>query len=93
MKWDAALYTEKLLSKESLEAAFTPFKETYGFGWRIDDYKGHRRLHHTGSTSGFRNVIRRFPDDKFTVIILSNRKEPDVGPLADKLVDMYLLDE
>ena len=93
MKWDSALYTEKLLSKKSLEAAFTPFKETYGFGWRIDDYKGHRRLHHTGSTSGFRNVIRRFPDDKFTVIILSNRKEPDVGPLADKLVDMYLLDE
>lgn len=93
MKWDAALYTEKILSKESLQAAFSPFKENYGFGWRIDKYKGHLRTHHTGSTSGFRNVIRRFPDDKFTVIILSNRKEPGVGPLADALVDMYLLGE
>ena len=90
-KWDQALYSDTLVSFRSLETAFTPFKETYGFGWRIDEYKGHRRLHHTGSTSGFRNVIQRFPDDKFTIIILTNRKEPDPAPLAKKLVDMYLI--
>ncbi len=93
MKWDASLYTETLLKKETLQAAFTPFKETYGFGWRIDEYKGHKRIHHTGSTSGFRNVIQRFPDDKFTVIVLTNRKEPGVAPLAEKLVDWYLLEK
>lgn len=92
-KWDQALYTENLVSAQTRKLAFTPNLENYGFGWRIDEYKGHRRIHHTGSTSGFRNVIQRFPDDNFTVIILTNRKEPDVAPLAEKLVDMYLLAE
>lgn len=92
-KWDQALYTDKLVSEQTLKTAFTPFKENYGYGWRIDQYKGHRRYHHTGSTSGFRNVIQRFPDDHFTVIILTNRSEPGVQPLAEKLVDWYLLNE
>ena len=92
-KWDQALYTENLVSAQTRELAFTPNLENYGFGWRIDEYRGNRRLHHTGSTSGFRNVIQRFPDDHFTVIILTNRKEPGVAPLAEKLVDWYLLGE
>ena len=48
-------------------------------------------MHHTGSTRGFRNVVQRFPDDCFTVLILTNRNDPDVAPLADQLVDWYLL--
>jgi CubicO group peptidase (beta-lactamase class C family) len=95
-KWDQALYTEKLVKKETLAAAFTPGALAegkildYGFGWRIDQYHGQRRLWHTGSTSGFRNVIQRYPEANFTVIILTNRAEPDVGPLADKLADLFL---
>lgn len=88
-KWDQALYTDSLVSGATLQQAFTPHFENYGFGWRIDTYKNHRRIHHTGSTSGFRNVIQRFPDDEFTIIILTNRKEPGVAPLAEKLADMY----
>ncbi len=92
-KWDQALYTDKLLADSLLQKAFTPFKEHYGFGWRIDRYKGHYRQHHTGSTSGFRNVIQRFPKDHFTVIILTNRAAPGVRPLAEKIVDWYLIGE
>lgn len=91
-KWDQALYTEKLVSAATLQEAFTPALENYGFGWNIDKYKGHYRLHHTGSTRGFRNTIQRFPKDQFTVIILTNRREPDVAPLADKLTDMFLIE-
>ena len=90
-KWDQALYGNRLLSFQMQSYAFTPQLEHYGCGWRIDRYKGHRRIHHTGSTMGFRNVIQRFPDDHFTVIILTNRKAPGVAPLAEKLVDWYLL--
>ena len=90
-KWDQALYGDRLLSFQMQSYAFTPQLEHYGCGWRIDRYKGHRRIHHTGSTMGFRNVIQRFPDDHFTVIILTNRKAPGVAPLAEKLVDWYLL--
>lgn len=90
-KWDQALYGNQLLSFQMQSYAFTPQLAHYGCGWRIDRYKGHRRIHHTGSTMGFRNVIQRFPDDHFTVIILTNRKAPGVAPLAEKLVDWYLL--
>ncbi len=95
-KWDQALYTEKLVKNEFLATAFAPGilrngkALDYGFGWRLDQFGGHRRVSHTGSTSGFRNVIQRYPDDNFTVIILTNRAEPEVSPLADKLAEMFL---
>ncbi len=95
-KWDQALYTDKLVKNETLAQAFEPgvlsngVAFDYGFGWRIDEYKGLFRIHHTGSTSGFRNVIQRYPDEKFTVIILTNRAEPDVENLAEMLTDLFL---
>ncbi len=95
--WDDALNTHLVLSEELLELATTPTtlvdgtQVGYGFGWRIDEYWGRRRIHHTGSTSGFRTVIKRFPDDSFTVVVLTNRRDPSVSDLADKLVDLYLL--
>ena len=91
-KWDQALYTEKLVSSETLKLAFSPGLEEYGFGWRIDKYKEHLRVRHTGSTRGFRTVIQRFPEDEFTVIILTNRSDPEVDHLAEKLTDLYLIE-
>jgi CubicO group peptidase (beta-lactamase class C family) len=94
--WDQILYTDSLVTKASLERAFTPLVlpdgtyEIYGFGWRIDTYKGHTRIHHIGSTSGFRSVIQRYPEDSLTVIILANRSEPDLFPLATRITDLYL---
>jgi len=89
-KWDQALYDNDLLSPASWQQAWTPGLENYGFGWRIDDYNGHKRLHHSGSTSGFRNFMQRFPEEKLTIIVLTNRAEPDVAPLAEKIADLYL---
>ncbi len=63
----------------------------YGFGWRLDLFEGHRRMHHTGSTSGFRNVIQRYPEAGVTIVILTNRAGPDVAPLADRLARRLLV--
>jgi len=89
-KWDQALYTDDLISFELLERSWTPNLELYGFGWRIDTYKGHKRYRHSGSTSGFRNYIERYPDDNLTVIVLTNRADPEVGPLAVQVTELYL---
>ena len=88
--WDAALYGSELVSEELMQQALTPFLEDYGFGWRIDEFKGHRRMHHSGSTVGFRNFIQRFPDERLTVIALTNRRDPEVDPLAEKVADLFL---
>lgn len=89
-KWDQALYDNNLLSPDTWQQAWTPGLENYGFGWRIDDYKGYKRLHHSGSTSGFRNFMQRFPDEGLTIIVLTNRAEPDVQPLAEQIANLYL---
>ena len=80
-RWDAALYDDRLLSDASRALAFgkqMPVPgETgvshYGFGWRI----GGERQWHSGETIGFRNVIVRWPAQRLTVILLSNRNEPE----------------
>jgi len=97
-KWNQALYTEKLVKFESLQQAFTVGVLNngegldYGFGWRIDEYRGHRRVHHTGQSCGFTTIIQRFPEDKFTIIILTNRDKPMLTELANRLADLYLID-
>lgn len=89
-RWDEALYANDMIDEGLKRQAFTPFLEDYGFGWRIDEYAGHPRMHHEGSTVGFRNFIQRFPDERLTVIVLSNRRSPEVQPLADKVADLFL---
>ena len=70
--WDQALYTEKLISKKSLEMMFTPFKQNYGYGWYIDEPLKRKGFSHGGRIAGYMNSIERFPDEKLTVIVMSN---------------------
>jgi CubicO group peptidase (beta-lactamase class C family) len=78
-KWDAALYDDRLLDDESRRLAFAPATKTddphveYGFGWRLTG----ETLWHSGETIGFRNVIVRWPQRRFSVVILSNRDGPE----------------
>jgi CubicO group peptidase (beta-lactamase class C family) len=72
--WDQALYTEKLVSKKSLDQMFTPFKLNsgndygYGYGWSI---RGNS-VSHGGRVAGFVTYISRFPQKGTTVIVLTN---------------------
>ena len=83
-KWDAALYDGRLLQASSLRAAFTPATHTddpdieYGYGWRITG----ETLWHSGESVGFRNVIVRYPKRHMTVVVLTNRNEPEPYQLA-----------
>jgi CubicO group peptidase (beta-lactamase class C family) len=63
---------------------------SYGFGWFLDPYQGHRRMSHDGGTIGFRTTIQRFPDDKLTVVVMANRADAEPDALALKVADLYL---
>jgi CubicO group peptidase (beta-lactamase class C family) len=77
--FDQALYTEKLVKRETLDEAFTPAKvrvgqTSYGLGWNAaSDGAGGKRVWHTGNTAGFRAFLERRPDAGITVIMLTNR--------------------
>jgi hypothetical protein len=34
--------------------------------------------------------MQRYPDERLTVIVLSNRADPSVDSLAQKIADLYL---
>ena len=85
-KWDAALYTEKLLKRGSLEQMWTPVKlkdgktHPYGFGWFLNEVNGHRLIEHDGAWQGFTMNISRYVDDKLTVIVMTNLNEGPSKP-------------
>ena len=92
-RWDAALYDDRLLDDEPRRLAFSAHVATddadvqYGFGWRITG----ETLWHSGESIGFRNVIVRYPRQRLTVIILSNRNDPEPYETA-KAIAQYFLD-
>ena len=97
-KWDAALYTEKLLKHASLDQMWTPAKLLngepnpghYGFGWRIQTVHGHRVIGHSGAWQGFETTIQRYVDDRFTVAVLTNLDAADPSIVAHHVAEIFL---
>jgi CubicO group peptidase (beta-lactamase class C family) len=85
-KWDASLSN----GKPEYTVASDEGDNRYGYGWFHGQHHGYRTQWHTGSTTSFRNVIVRFPDERLTVIVLSNRDEPSPQDVALKVADLYL---
>ena len=91
-RWDAALYDDRLLSDASRKLAFTGWTRTdvadvdYGFGWRITG----ETLWHSGESIGFRNVFVRYPRQHLSVIILSNRNDPEPYRMALAISQHFL---
>ncbi|MCE5208129.1 MAG: serine hydrolase [Chloroflexi bacterium] len=65
----------------------------YAFGNHINQYRGLKTVRHTGSDAGFRACLLRFPDERFSVIILSNLSTSDPEKSAWKIADLYLADK
>lgn len=99
-KWDAALYSEKLLKRSSLDQMWTPAKlkngqpnkDGYGFGWFIGERHGHRVISHDGAWQGFKTAIARYLDDQLTVVVLTNLAEAKPDEIAEHVADLYLAD-
>ena len=95
-QWDQALYHNPLISPALQALAFTPgtladgSPTSYGFGWVIDTYRGHRRQSHTGSSIGFRTAVSRFPDEELSIVVLVNRASATPWDTAREIADLYL---
>jgi D-alanyl-D-alanine carboxypeptidase len=76
-KWDNALYRNQVLKASSL-AEMTRGQidagdgAAYGFGWYLFTVNGHVLQKHSGSMAGFVADYRRWPDDRFSTIVLTN---------------------
>jgi CubicO group peptidase (beta-lactamase class C family) len=66
-------------------------QSTYGLGWTIEYYRGHKLISHGGSITGFTAWIGFLPERKSGVVILSNAGSGLPAALSRALTD-YLLD-
>jgi CubicO group peptidase (beta-lactamase class C family) len=97
-KWDAALYTEKLLKRSSLAQMWTvaplldgkPNSGHYGYGWFVETDHGHRLIEHGGAWQGFQTHIARYVEDGLTVVVLTNLEGAKPGRIAHGVADIYL---
>jgi CubicO group peptidase (beta-lactamase class C family) len=94
-KWDAALYTEKLLKRASLEQMWTAVKLNdgktfpYGFGWALGEVHGHHIIEHGGSWQGFKSQISRYVDDKLTVVVFANQARANPAKIAHGVAAIF----
>ena len=79
LKWDRALYTDKLVPSSSLKEIFEPAvlndktRTSYGFGWFIQEDPNYGKIvFHSGGDRGYSTYIERHLDNDKTIIILEN---------------------
>jgi len=65
---------------------------SYAFGQGIGNYKGLKRVSHSGGDAGYRTVLIRFPEQNFTVVVLSNNGSFNPSRIGIKIADIYLED-
>ncbi len=95
--WDQALYTEKLLSRESIEIIMKPQVHKtenyyYGYGWHIEERNiggSMKWIHNHGG--GGSCYIFRSAEDKKTVILLNNIFSPELYDIGVKI--LYALNQ
>jgi len=69
----------------------------YGLGWMVDDYRGHRRVHHGGGIDGFTAQTVLFPEDGLGLCVLSNMNGTSLPELvsrhgADRILGLAPID-
>jgi CubicO group peptidase (beta-lactamase class C family) len=102
-KWDQALYSDRLVSRSTLEMAFTPGRandgkeiltdvfthpSSYGFGWFISSLHGEKVVEHSGGWSGYATHILRVPGRRVTAIVLTNSSNDDVPDIAWEMAEI-----
>ncbi|MBN2088237.1 beta-lactamase family protein [candidate division KSB1 bacterium] len=90
LRFDQALYTEKLLDEKYKKLMFTSYKENYGYCWYIREKYGQTMMGHSGGAPGVSADFRRFVDDYYTIIVLSNYS--DAALPVSKMIEAILFD-
>jgi D-alanyl-D-alanine carboxypeptidase len=77
----------KMMAAAGAPAAKQSAKHEYGYALFLSEVEGHKKIDHGGGIYGFSAALSEFPDDKITVVVLSNAIGKDVGvsKIADRI--------
>ncbi|QHT70878.1 serine hydrolase [Rhodocytophaga rosea] len=62
-----------------------PYKQTYGYGWIINEAFGKKQFFHGGGINGFATSIMRFPEEMALIIVLSNLETTNAYKIGSDL--------
>ncbi|WP_340027834.1 serine hydrolase [Paenibacillus sp. FSL H7-0940] len=86
LKWDRALYTDKILSQDTIEQMYEPYSDkNYGYAWILKENGANRTVFHNGSGGGFATAFSRNLSDDITIILLGNHAGMDMTSLLDEV--------
>ncbi|MGS0497065.1 serine hydrolase [Pseudoalteromonas mariniglutinosa] len=96
VKWDQALYADKLINKELKKQMYTVSKQrNYALGWEVnqlgaDKYgKPLTQVQHGGGIEGFNAFISRIIEDQLLVVILNNTGGAPMTPMTKGLTNIF----
>lgn len=90
LRWEQGLFGGKVLSQASLQKMTTPFKSNYGFALIIREEKGRKVIEHGGGIDGFNTSLAYYPNEKLTVVALSNVNGLAPNQMTPKLAAVAL---
>lgn len=85
-RWNQALLSNKLVTKESLAKARAEYKlpdgqgTHYGYGWFVGNIQGSPMVEHGGNMGGFMSHAIYLPREDVFVVVLYNFRAPDRLP-------------
>lgn len=95
-RWDQNFYDARVGGNMLIKQITTPGTLNggqaleYAFGLEVRDYRGLRVVEHGGDFAGYHAYLARFPDQRFSVILLCNLSNINQVPLAHAVADIYL---
>lgn len=98
MRWDRVLDSDALISADFRRQMWTApvlpgeGPGAYGFGWRLEPVEGHFEIGHGGALAGFRSYYARYPDDRLSVIVLTNEGDADPRAIVRAVARLVLND-
>jgi len=95
LKWDQALYNRKMFTKETIEAAFSPYSfekpgtHNYGLGWRMHLLGNENKIiYHNGWWHGSNSCFYRIISDSITIIAIGNRMNTKIYKVKPLIEDV-----
>jgi CubicO group peptidase (beta-lactamase class C family) len=68
-------------------------KIDYAFGLSRGEDRGIKTVAHTGGWQGYRTILINYPDEKLSIILLSNSAEFNISKFSGEVADLFLKDK
>jgi CubicO group peptidase (beta-lactamase class C family) len=86
LKWHLGLLNNNIIKRKTLELAFAPYNNNFGYGWVIDTFYEKKGVFHNGSIPGFTSNIYRIEADNTCIILLNNTPNRNIDTITKNLL-------